>query len=147
MSMRKPVPTLATAVIALLLSAGAVAASPVTVSGAWIRLLPGNAPLGGYVTLHNHADQPITVVGAKSPAFKHIQMHHSMTMDGMDSMQPVDSVTIPADGQFKFAPGGYHLMMYRGDTSLHIGESVPVTLEFADGGQLKIAFTVKGPTQ
>ncbi|HET6655298.1 MAG TPA: copper chaperone PCu(A)C, partial [Gammaproteobacteria bacterium] len=100
-------------VLSLLFAGSAMAAEPVTASGAWIRLLPGDLPLAGYVTLHNHSDHPMKLVGAKSSAFKRIEMHHSMTMSGMSSMKPVASVTVPAGGEFSFSPGGYHLMMWR----------------------------------
>ncbi|HET7370989.1 MAG TPA: copper chaperone PCu(A)C [Gammaproteobacteria bacterium] len=132
--------------LGLLLAGSAMAAQPVTASGGWIRLLPGDLPLAGYVTLHNSTDKPMKLVGVKSAAFKRIEMHHSMTMSGMDKMMPVSSVTIPASGEFSFSPGGYHLMMWR-RVELHFAQQVPVTLEFADGSEIKTEFTVKGPAQ
>lgn len=133
-------------VLGLLLAGSAMAAEPVTASGAWIRLLPGDLPLAGYVTLHNHTDKPAKLIGVKSAAFKRIEMHHSMTMSGMDKMMPVNSVTVPPNGEFSFSPGGYHLMMWR-RVELHFAQQVPVTLEFADGTQINTQFTVKGPAQ
>jgi copper(I)-binding protein len=123
---------------------GVFAAAPLTISGAWIRLLPGNVPLAGYFTLHNHSHQPVQLIGASSPAFKRIGLHRSMTMRGMDKMVPVKRVKVAPGRGVKFAPGGYHLMMWR-RRSLKIGERVPVTLRFAGGHHLRAVFIVKGP--
>jgi copper(I)-binding protein len=128
----------------LLVAASALAGANIAVSGAWIRLLPGNGPLAGYVTLHNNGKNALKLVGAKSPAFKRIELHKSMTMNGMDKMQPVQSVNIPANGSFAFSPGGFHLMMWR-KHKLKIGEHVPVTLIFANGNELETRFDIEGP--
>ncbi|MGH8274247.1 MAG: copper chaperone PCu(A)C [Gammaproteobacteria bacterium] len=141
-------PSAARALMALLLVAPGVAfaAAPVTASGAWIRWLPGQIPLAGYVTLHNHGARALKLVDASSPAFKRIQLHHSMKMHGgMETMKPVSSVRIPAHGNFRFKPGDYHIMLWR-KHALKVGEKVPITLEFKDGKRLRVMFTVKGPT-
>jgi copper(I)-binding protein len=135
------------ALIAVLLfgaAAALAAVSDITISHAWIRLLPGDGPLAGYVILHNDGGRSLKLVGAQSPAFKRIELHRSMTMNGMDKMTPVQSVNIPADGSFSFSPGDYHLMMWPKKT-LHIGDHVPVTLVFANGDHLDTRFIVEGP--
>lgn len=141
-------PRILTALLSLLLVApgAAFAAAPATASGAWIRWLPGQIPLAGYVTLHNRSARALKLIGASSPAFKRIQLHHSMKMHGgMETMKPVSSVTIPAHGVFRFKPGDYHLMLWR-KHPLKVGDKVPVTFEFGDGTRLRVMFTVKGPT-
>ncbi|HET7570800.1 MAG TPA: copper chaperone PCu(A)C [Gammaproteobacteria bacterium] len=130
-----------------LLAGSALAAPPTaSVSGAWIRLLPGDLPLAGYFTLHNNDTKPLKLTGATSPAFKRIELHHSMTMHGMDEMKPIKVAVAPANNALTFAPGGYHLMMWR-SRPLKAGMHVPVTLKFADGQHLKVEFTVKRPGQ
>ncbi len=124
----------------------ALGAGSVTVSHAWIRLLPGKVPLAGYVTLHNHSARKVKLVGAASPAFKRVQFHRSMTMrGGMETMKRIASVTVPAHGTFSFAPGNYHIMLWR-KKKLKVGDKVPVILKFADGSSLRVQFTVKGAT-
>lgn len=131
------------AVLALGLAASARAAAPPGASDAWIRWLPGNLPLAGYVTLTNSSSKALTLVSASSPAFKRIEFHHSVEKNGMSTMQPVDSVTIPAHGKFEFAPGGYHLMLWR-KHSIQAGDRVAVTLHFSGGAALRVEFTVRG---
>lgn len=124
----------------------ALAAPTVTVSGAWIRLLPGDLPLAGYFTLHNNGTTPVKLTGATSPAFKRIELHRSMTMHGMDEMKPVKTAVAPAKSALTFAPGGYHLMMWR-SRPLKAGTRVPVTLDLANGQHVKVEFIIKRPGQ
>lgn len=126
-----------------LLVAPVFAAAPITVSGAWIRLIPGDAPCGGYLTIHNNTDKPIELTEVSGPDFKRIELHHSMGAGGMSHMTPVKSITVPAQGEFSFSPGGYHLMMWRRN-KLDVGQQVPLTLHFSDGWTVRATFTVKG---
>lgn len=134
-------------VAALLLTAAfalpAVAAP--SVSGAWIRALPGNLPAGGYFTLANSGTKPITLTGAQSPACGSLMLHMTHTMNGMAHMMAVDSVDVPAGGTFAFKPGAYHLMCME-PKGLKPGTNVPVTLTFADGTHLTVPFAVKTAT-
>jgi len=111
---------------------------------AWIRLLPGDLPLAGYVRLNNPDPQRRTITGAHSPVFGTIEFHQSQVQSGMARMIRLDHVVIPAEGQLQFAPGGRHLMLFDRNRSLHTGEHVPITLEFADGSHLRVLFTVRG---
>jgi copper(I)-binding protein len=129
-------------VLCACLPAAAFAQPTIHVTGGWIRLLPGDLPLAGYFTLHNGGAQAIKLVGASGPGFARIQLHRSMTMHGMDKMVPVPEITVPAGKTFAFAPGGYHLMLWRNGT-LNVGENVPITLKFADGRKIEATFVVK----
>ncbi|MGH8162446.1 MAG: copper chaperone PCu(A)C [Gammaproteobacteria bacterium] len=133
--------------LALGLPGVALAAVPVGGSHAWIRWLPGQIPLAGYVTLHNNGSRARTIVGASSPAFKRVELHRSMTTkNGMETMKAVAAVTIPAKGKFSFAPGGYHLMLWR-KHPIQVDEKLPIVFEFKNGSRLRVVFTVKGATQ
>ena len=125
-----------------LLPAACAFAQPIEVDGAWIRLLPGDLPLAGYFTLHNGGSRTLKLIGASSPAFRRIELHHSMNMHGMEKMVPVREITIPAGGNLAFAPGGYHLMLWRA-RPFRVGGKIPVTLKFSGGRTLKVEFLVK----
>ncbi|HEV2562373.1 MAG TPA: copper chaperone PCu(A)C [Rhizomicrobium sp.] len=129
-----------TIILSMLLATPAFA-GPLSVSDAWFRALPANLPAGGYFVLHNNADSNATLTGASSPACGMLMLHKSETSGGMGMMDMVMSVSVPAHGVVKFAPGGYHLMCDA--PSMKPGGSVPVTLEFADGTRLDVEFAVK----
>jgi copper(I)-binding protein len=130
---------------ALLCAASLAAASPkVTVSDAWIRLLPGTLPLAGYFEATNPGTAPVRLTGAASDAFGRVMMHETLEQNGVSKMVPVTSVEIPPNATVRFEPGGYHLMLMGRKRDLKVGERIPVTLEFADGGTVSVDFAVKG---
>lgn len=136
---------LAVLVFSTLLSAS-VSAADVKVSDAWIRIVPGGAPAGGYFVLHNGAMQPIVLVGARSAAFGRVMMHKTAEEGGVSRMQPVERVEVIVGGKVAFAPGGYHLMLMQPNRKVEVGDQINITLEFAGGQRFTSDFQVRGPT-
>jgi copper(I)-binding protein len=110
---------------------------------AWIRVLPAGLPASAYVDLRNDADQLAVIRSASSPRYGSVMLHQSMNSGGMSRMPMVDSLPIPAHGQVTLAPGGYHLMLMQVKTPVQAGESIPLTLRFADGSTLPVAFVAR----
>ena len=137
--------TVLAALLTGLLATGAHAAQAdhVRASNAWIRVLPGNLPAGGYVTLRNDADQPAILRGASSAAYAQIMLHQSSTAGGMSRMSMLDRLTIPAHGQVALAPAGYHLMLMDAPRPVQVGSTVRLTLQFGDGSTLATDFLAK----
>jgi copper(I)-binding protein len=129
----------------LLLAAGAHAteAEHVHASQGWIRILPGDLPAGGYVTLENAGDQPASLRGARSASYASIDLHKSSSDGGMSRMAMVDSVAIPAHGKAELTPGGYHLMLMKAAASVKPGDKVKLTLTFGDGSTLDTEFLAR----
>jgi copper(I)-binding protein len=121
----------------------ALAAENVAITDAWIRALPPGVPSGGYFTLHNGGQKPLTLIGASSPACGMLMLHKSENIGGMSSMQDVGEVDVPAGGTIKFAPGGYHLMCMDARPVIKPGGVVPLTLTFKDGSNLTAKFAVR----
>lgn len=144
--MRKPWVAL---VLGALLTAGVAtqAATPAKsrmhVSHAWIRVLPGTLPAGGYAEISNTGDTSITLSSASSPAYARVMLHKSSMHNGMSSMHMIKQLTLPAHATIKLAPGGYHLMLMQATHKVSPGDSVPITLHFADGSQLEVDFTAR----
>ncbi|MCB1011174.1 MAG: copper chaperone PCu(A)C [Microthrixaceae bacterium] len=62
---------------------------------------------------------------------------------GMMSMQPVDSIEIPAGENVELEPGGYHIMVLDLAADLVAGDTVEVTLTFDSGETQKVDAEVK----
>ena len=62
---------------------------------------------------------------------------------GMMSMQPVDSIEIPAGESVELEPGGYHIMVLDLAADLVAGDTVEVTLTFDSGETQKVDAEVK----
>lgn len=134
----------ALAALAFTAAAPAFAAGMVTVERPWMRFIIKARPAAGYMTLRNAGDQPATLTSASSPACGTLMLHQSKQVKGVDTMRHVTSIDVPAHGTVSFSPGSYHLMCMQ-PKDMQAGESVPVTLSFADGGKVTAQFPVKGP--
>ena len=126
-----------------LTAVSAQADKAIDIQDAWIRHIPGDRPMAGYFVVHNKGSVERTLVGASSIGFAAVEMHESVEGDGTTSMRPVESVTVPAVGQVEFQPGGYHLMLMQRQRDLQVGDRIPVTLEFEDGGSQAAVFEIK----
>lgn len=131
----------ATLGLGLLAPVSSFAASPITVSAPWFRYLLPQIPAGGYMTLHNASDQPAVLTTAASPACGMLMLHKTEANGAMESMDAVSSITVPPNGRFQFAPGSYHLMCIQ--PKMKPGETVPVTLTFADSTEITVSFPVR----
>lgn len=123
----------------------AASAADLSVTGAWIRLLPGELPAGGYFVLRNESGRATELIGARAPDFARIELHRSVERDGLQTMVRIDRIPVPAHGTIEFRPGGYHLMLMGRRHPLAVGDTVHVRLTLADGNEIPVDFTVRGP--
>ena len=96
----------------------------------------------GFMVVSNSGSTPDTLVGVSSPVARKVEVHRSSMAGGMAMMEPAPLVSLPAGGVVRFAPGGYHLMFLGLTRTLKLGDSVPATLTFASGAQVKARFSV-----
>jgi hypothetical protein len=54
--------------------------------------------------------------------------------EGLATMRPVESITIPAGAEIRFEPGGLHVMIMGLESSLVSGDTVRLSLEFDKSG-------------
>jgi copper(I)-binding protein len=116
--------------LSMLGATGALAQpAPVAVDGAWARsTLQGQVASAAYMGLV--ATEPLTLVGASSPAARVAEVHQ-MELDGdIMRMRAVDTLALPAGKRVEFKPGGHHLMLMGLKAPLQAGSTVPVRLEF-----------------
>ncbi len=120
------------------------AQSPIEVTEAYIPQPPnGAAVAGGYLTIVNSAGEADSLIGAASPRAGRVELHE-MRMDGaMMMMRRVDAIAVPARGETRLAPGGYHLMIFDMQTSFVVGDRVPVTFTFARAGAVQVEMEVR----
>lgn len=122
-------------------------ADGLAITNAWFRTIMPGRPAGGYFTLRNNSGTPRKLVGAVSTACGSASLHETKEEGGVAKMIPVDQIDVPANGGVTFAPGGYHVMCMKPSDAMKPGDTVPLTLEFADGTKLTIDFAVKSITK
>ena len=143
------------AVLLVLLSAPAAAemaeVGDISIRDAWVRASIGSAPnSAAYMVIETSGDQPDQLVGASSPAADQVQMH-AHVMDGdIARMRPVEAIEVAPGEPTLLQPGGLHLMLVGLQQRLTAGESMPVTLRFADAGEVTLEIpilpvTAQGP--
>jgi copper(I)-binding protein len=135
--------TLLTA-LALLAPVLGLAATPLTITAAWVRATPpGVTTAAAYLTITNNGTAEDRLLGATSPAARKLELHASVEEHGMQHMQPLADVAIPAGGSVELAAGGTHIMLIDIGGPMKPGDEVPLTLHFAHAGDLTINVPVR----
>jgi len=105
--------------------------APLTVEGAWARAtVQGQMGTGAFMRLT--AREPLSLVGASSPAAGVAEVHE-MKMEGdVMRMRPVPALDLPAGKPVELKPGAHHLMLMELKAPLKAGTEVPITLLLRD---------------
>jgi hypothetical protein len=114
-----------------------------TLQHPWTRATAGKVG-AGYTIITNNGTTADQLVSATTPAADKVEFH-TMSMDGgVMKMRPLpDGIAIPAGGTAKLAPGGSHLMLIGLKAPLVEGTLVPLTLNFAKAGPVKVELKVE----
>ncbi len=128
----------------ILLSAQAAYATDMVAKDAWVRLMPSVAQnSAAYMTLKNTSDSDISIIGVSTDAASSNNFHTMRMQDGKMVMFSVDSVIVPAHGEFSFMPGGFHIMLMGLSRELHEKDVVNIVLSLADGTHFKVQAVVR----
>ncbi|GAW40722.1 hypothetical protein SH203_01122 [Brevundimonas sp. SH203] len=121
-------------------------AAAVVAADAWCRPSPNGAKAGGcYVTLTAATDDRLT--GGSTPRAGMVQVHEMKTENGMMTMgEMAQGLPLPAGEAVALAPGGTHLMLMELTAPLVAGETVPLTLNFADAAPVTVQAKVRQPS-
>ncbi|MDX9663848.1 copper chaperone PCu(A)C [Pseudomonas sp. P5_152] len=122
------------------------ASAQTQVDDAWVRAtVAGQQATGAFMTLTASTDSKL--LGVQSPAAKIVQVHQSTMKNDVMSMQPVESVALPAGKAVSFDPHGYHVMLIDLVAQVKEGDSVPLTLIVENAKGEKESIEVKAPVR
>lgn len=140
-------------VLKSLVLAGAVvsgvgqAADPLAIHGGWVREMPpGTENTAAYFVAHNRSDTDRRIVSAETAVADKTELHTVKHADGVMSMVQIDGIDVPAHRTAEFEQGGKHLMLLGVAERLTEGQTVTVTLEYANGDTQSVEFPVKRGT-
>ena len=105
-----------------------------------VNATSGKSMTPSFMTIMNHSNKDVTLVGASSPVAGIVEIHEVVNGQ-MVAMS--DGLVIPANGQVELRMGGYHVMLLELDHALTAGEEVEVTLEFSNGEKTTYTAPVK----
>lgn len=131
--------------LALAMLTAPALACDLKVESAWIRTAPSNATtLAGYAVLRNVGSKTLSVISAQSAAFAKVEMHESLTEDGVAKMRPIDKLDFAAGGKLEFAPSGKHFMLINPKAALRSGDVVAIKIKDSTGCETTASFKVSG---
>lgn len=120
-------------------SAAASGSSPISVTNAWVRLVPPVASnSAAYFSIHNHSEQADTLLAVSSPVAGHTTLHGTELRNGMMRMVEAGPLTIPAQGTVTLDTGGLHLMLMKLRQPLQANTTVMLHLEFEKAGSVMV---------
>lgn len=110
----------------------------------WVRSAPPAMKMhAAYFVLMNPTGKPVDLVGADSPQYAMAELHLSKVEGGVATMVKQDQISIPANGTLAFAPGGFHVMLMHPRKPIRTGDTVDITLTFADGSSIAVKAPVR----
>jgi copper(I)-binding protein len=111
----------------------------VHITDARARAVPKVAPASAaFMTLHNKDSVDHVIVAAESPVAKAVELHTHTNDGGVMRMRQIDSIKVPAGGMTMLKPGGLHIMLIGLNQAMNEGDSVSLTLVFADGSRVAL---------
>ncbi|MEM7566890.1 MAG: DUF1775 domain-containing protein [Pseudomonadota bacterium] len=130
---------------------GAEAAMPGTavlgdlvIEGAWTRQTPPRALAGGaYMTIRNTGPGDDVLIGGAVDFAERLEVHEMAVTDGVMTMRRLeDGIPVPAGETVALEPGGLHVMFMNLTETPMAGETVTVTLTFAEAGEVTLDMPV-----
>lgn len=144
MNLRKPLLGLALILPAMLAQAHEYDVGQLHIDHPWSREMPPVAPTAAaYFVVHNKGSEADRLLTASTPVAGKAELHEHVHADGVMKMQQVQEVTIPAGGEVKFEPMGYHVMLFNLKQQAKDGERFPLTLTFEKAGSIEVEVAVQ----
>jgi len=139
------------AAAAIFLAAAAPAlgqTATIRIENPWSRATPAGATNGAvYLTVENASDGEDRLTGASSDLAARTEIHEMNMANGVMKMREVaDGLAVPGHGAVTLRPGGYHVMLIGLKNPLRAGETVALTLDFANAGKIGVSAPVLGMT-
>ena len=128
---------------ALLVQAHEYTAGELHIEHPWSREMPAVAPTAAaYFVVHNKGAEADRLLSVSTPHAGKAELHEHIHADGLMKMQQVQNVAIPAGGEVKFEPMGYHVMLFNLKQQAKDGERFPLTLTFEKAGAVEVEIAV-----
>ena len=131
--------------VAAIFMAHSAFASDITISDSWAAASLGKSPMSAaYMTISNKGTSKRILKQVTGDVSNVIEMHtHTTSHDGMMQMRKIEDVIIQPGKNTSFEPGALHLMLIGLKQALKAGESINMTLHFANGERFDTTFEIR----
>lgn len=117
----------------------------------WAReTAPRQANGAGYFVVANPTSTADRLIRADAAVAERVELHTHIMEDGVMKMREVEFIEVPAEGEARLEPGGFHIMLLGLEAPLTEGESFPLTLEFENAGEVEVEVAIEdvaGPAE
>ena len=115
-----------------------------TVTTIWARPADLGANTAIYLVLENHLPTDDRIVEVFTTDAEASGLHQTVADGDMLSMRPAaDGIPVPADGEARLEPGGYHIMLEGLTRSVNEGDSLGFILGLENYGNLALEAEVR----
>lgn len=121
------------------------AAEPaIKVEDPWVRVTFGQSKVtAGYMGLIDQSGKGNVLVGIEMADGMKAEIHETVAEGDVMKMRHVKAFSIPAGGRADLTPTGDHIMIMGLKAPLKVGDTLPMLLKFADGGEKMAYFAVR----
>lgn len=124
--------------------AGQHTVGALTIAEPWARATdPMAKTSAAYFTVANQGAAPDRLVAVAADVAHEVELHRTVSKDGMLAMEHVDGIPVPAHGATELKPGGYHVMFIGLRRQLLPGETFPLHLTFEKAGRVTVQVAVR----
>lgn len=116
----------------------------IAIENAWARPARANGVSAIYMNVLNGSARADTLLSLSSPVAGLVEVHESYEREeGMMGMRQAETVIFPARDVVILEPGGLHIMLIQLREELAEGDTVEVTLQLSDSGEMVISAPVQ----
>lgn len=130
-----------------LFACGADESSEIEVDDVWGRASPTAATTGAfYMQIANNRREDDALLTVRTAACETVELHESQLDDnGVMRMSPVEGgqIPLPPGKIVALRPGGMHVMCIGLSEPLVEGDSVPLTLVFAEAEEMRVEAAIR----
>ncbi|MGQ0277891.1 copper chaperone PCu(A)C [Sphingopyxis sp. P1IMeth2] len=98
-----------------------------------------DSPAAGYFTIKG-GPQDVELVAVTADLAQRVEMHESVKENGVVTMKPLTTATVPAKGELEFKPGGKHLMIWHINGAAVRAGKLPMQFVFTNYNNDRILF-------
>ena len=109
----------------------------------WVRPASQGENAAVYLTLHNHASDSYELTGASSNVADVVEIHESRLENDVMQMNMLSSLSIAADEEINFMPGGLHIMLVNIKQELILGEHIGIILHFSNHEDIVVEVSIE----
>lgn len=125
-------------------SAFARTASGLEAGAAWSRAARRGGTGVVYLELRGAPAAADTLLGLDASVSPRAEIHRTVRRGDLVAMEPLpEGLPVPAGGQVLLEPGGLHVMLLDLTEDLQAGDSIALTLHFAEAGDLSLQVPVR----